>query len=72
MQLKEEIYKTSKEKQIKIMKSVITKADRTNQIIIMYCAQYCINTVEEFVNKYNVPSINIRLITSFKNALIFY
>jgi hypothetical protein len=28
-----------------------------------------INTFDEFVNKYIVPSINISLITSFKNEL---
>ena len=49
------------------MKSIITKADHTNKILIMYYAQY-INVFEEFVNKYNVPSVNIRLITSFKKT----
>jgi len=50
------------------MKSVISKADHTNKILIIHYAQY-INMFEQFVNKYNVPSINIRLITYFKNML---
>ena len=68
MQQKEEIYKTSNEKQITIMKSVIPKADHTNKILIIHYAQY-INMFEQFVNKYNVPLIKIRLISYFKNAL---
>jgi hypothetical protein len=34
----------------------------------MHYVKY-INTIEEFVNKYIVPSINITFITYFKNEL---
>jgi hypothetical protein len=50
------------------MKSTITKADHTIQIIIMQYVEY-INMFHLFVNKYSVPLINTRLITSFKNEL---
>ena len=38
------------------------------QILIMYYVEY-INTFDEFVNKYIVPSTNVRPITAFKNEL---
>ena len=50
------------------MKSTITKADHTIQIIIMQYVEY-INMFHLFVNKYSVPLINTRLITSFENEL---
>ena len=51
-----------------ITKSITTKTDYTKQILIMHYVEY-INTFEVFVNKYTVPSINIRLIMSLKNEL---
>jgi hypothetical protein len=68
MEQKEEIYKIWNKQQITITKFTITKTDYTKQILIMHYAEY-INTFEVFVNKYIVPSINIRMITSFKNEL---
>jgi hypothetical protein len=66
MQQNEEIYKISDRKQITITKSIITKADHTNQILIMHYVEY-INTFGGIVNKYTVPSVDISLITAFKN-----
>jgi hypothetical protein len=65
MQRKEETKPISNKKQITITKSRITETDYTKQILIMPYVEY-INTFENFLNKYIVPSINIRLITSFK------
>ena len=55
-------------KQITITKSITTKIDYTKEILTMHYVEY-INTFEVFVNKYIVPSINIRLITSLENEL---
>jgi hypothetical protein len=68
MQHKEEIYKTSNKKQITINKSTITKADYMKQFLITHYVKYK-NSYDQFVNKYNVPSVNISLITSGKNEL---
>ena len=68
MQQKEEIYNISNKNQITLTKSIITKADHTKQILIMHYFEY-INAFDEFVNKYIVYSVHIRLITPYKNEL---
>jgi hypothetical protein len=68
MQHKEEIYKVSNKKQITINKSTITKADHMTQILIMHYVEYK-NTYDQFLNKYNDPSVKISLITYGKNEL---
>jgi hypothetical protein len=68
MQHKEEIYKVSTKQQITITNSTFTKVVYTKQILIMHYVEYK-NTYDQFVNKYNVLSVNISLITSVKNEL---
>jgi hypothetical protein len=44
------------------------KANYTKQILMMRYVEYN-NTFVKFVNKYNIPSVNISPTTFFKNEL---
>jgi hypothetical protein len=67
-QQKYKIYKVSNKKQITTTKFQVTEADYTKQILIKHYVEYK-NTFDRFVNKYNIRSGNINLITAFKNEL---